>query len=204
MVELGRNRHKAYLRLRDLVRNRYPLFGIMRYPFIRISRPRSRSQERFFSVSRLSCSFLPRASAISTLARPFLVEIELERHDGHALALDRADQPVDLALVQQQFARPLRRMIEAARLQIFRNVGIDQPDLAAARVGIGFCDRRLAGAQRFHLAAGEHDAGLECLADLVVEARLAVVGDHLEAALGFCGHRLAIAFSAISAGRGFR
>ena len=41
-----------------------------RQPFSRISRPFSRSQDRFFSVSRLSCSFLPRATAISTFARP--------------------------------------------------------------------------------------------------------------------------------------
>ncbi len=40
-------------------------------PLARSSRPRSRSQLRFFSVSRLSCSFLPRASASSILARPF-------------------------------------------------------------------------------------------------------------------------------------
>ena len=36
----------------------------------RISLPRSRSQSRFFSVSRLSCAALPLASAISTLTRP--------------------------------------------------------------------------------------------------------------------------------------
>ena len=44
------------------------------YSFCRIRRPRSRCQSRFFSVSRLSCSFLPRASAISTLARPRLLK----------------------------------------------------------------------------------------------------------------------------------
>ena len=36
----------------------------------RISRPCSRSQSRFFSVLRLSCSALPLASAISALTRP--------------------------------------------------------------------------------------------------------------------------------------
>ena len=41
------------------------------YPLLRINRARSRSQERFLSVSRLSWSFLPRATAISSLARPF-------------------------------------------------------------------------------------------------------------------------------------
>jgi hypothetical protein len=41
------------------------------YPFCLNNRPFSRSQSLFFSVSRLSCSFLPLASASSTLARPF-------------------------------------------------------------------------------------------------------------------------------------
>jgi hypothetical protein len=39
------------------------------------------------------------------------------------------------------FADPsveLRRVIESVGLQIFRNVGVDQPDLAAARIGVGF------------------------------------------------------------------
>jgi hypothetical protein len=29
-------------------------------------------------------------------------------------------------------------VIETVGLQIFRNVGVDQPDLAAARIGVGF------------------------------------------------------------------
>src|ERR1044072_560572 len=126
------------------------------------------------------------------LGAALVVEIELQRHQGHAVALDRADQLVDLALVQQQFARTLRRVIEAPGLQIFGDVGIDQPDLAAPRVGIGFGDRGLAGAQRLHLAAGERDAGLELLADLVVETRLAVLGDDLEAWFRLRRHQLTI------------
>ncbi len=39
-------------------------------PFSRMSRPFSRFQSRFFSVSRLSCSCLPRARAISIFALP--------------------------------------------------------------------------------------------------------------------------------------
>src|SRR5215510_12195537 len=63
------------------------------------------------------------------LGAALLVEIELERHQRHALALDCARELVDLALVQQQPARPLGEMVEAAGLQVFGNVGIDQPDL---------------------------------------------------------------------------
>src|ERR1044071_4229263 len=67
------------------------------------------------------------------LGAALVVEIELERHQRHAFALDRADQLADLALVQQQFARTLRRVIEAPGLQILGDVGVDQPDLAAPR-----------------------------------------------------------------------
>src|SRR5215470_17720255 len=119
------------------------------------------------------------------LGAALLVEIELERNEGHALALDRAHELVDLPLVQEELARTFRRVVEAAGLQIFRHVGVDQPDLAAARVGVGHGDRRLARAQRLHLAAGQRNAGLEHLADMIVEARLAIIGDHLQGALAF-------------------
>jgi hypothetical protein len=42
---------------------------------------------------------LPRAKANSSLARPF--SLKFERHQSHALALDRADQFVDLSPMQQ-------------------------------------------------------------------------------------------------------
>jgi hypothetical protein len=60
------------------------------------------------------------------------VEIQLQRNHRESLPLDRADQLVDLALVQQQLARPLRRMIVAPGLRIFRDVGVDQPEFAGA------------------------------------------------------------------------
>src|SRR5471030_727110 len=65
------------------------------------------------------------------LGPALLVEIDLQRHDGAALALDRADQRVDLLAMQQEFARPLALMIEAVAAGIFGDVGIDQPRLAA-------------------------------------------------------------------------
>src|SRR5207248_11672214 len=56
------------------------------------------------------------------------IEIKLSRDQRHAFALDRAHQLIDLLLVEQQLARPLRLMVEAIGLQVLRNVGIDQPD----------------------------------------------------------------------------
>jgi hypothetical protein len=48
---------------------------------------------------------------------------------------------VDLSAVQEQLACALGRMIKAPTLQIFGDVGIDEPDLAIARIGIRFGDR---------------------------------------------------------------
>src|SRR5260221_495739 len=42
------------------------------------------------------------------LGAAFVVEIDFQRHDRHALALDRAHQLVDLTLMQQELAWPLR------------------------------------------------------------------------------------------------
>src|SRR5258708_7199271 len=39
------------------------------------------------------------------LGAALVVEIDLQRYDGHAFALDRAHQLVDLPLVQQKLAR---------------------------------------------------------------------------------------------------
>src|SRR5689334_19908869 len=50
-----------------------------------------------------------------------LVEIELERDQGHALAVDRAHQLVDLPTMEQQLARPLGLVIEAVALKVFGN-----------------------------------------------------------------------------------
>src|SRR5262245_49391244 len=59
-----------------------------------------------------------------------LVKVKLERDQRHALAIDGADQLVDLPAVQQQFSRTLRLVVEAITLEIFRDIGVDQPDLA--------------------------------------------------------------------------
>src|SRR5262245_49499616 len=122
------------------------------------------------------------------LGAALVVEIEPERHERHSLALDRAHEFVDLPAVQEKLAHALGRMVEAASLQVFRDIGVDEPDLAAPRIGIGFRDGRLAAAQRFNLGAGEREPGLERLADLIVEARLAIVGDHTNLAVRFRGH----------------
>jgi hypothetical protein len=122
------------------------------------------------------------------LGTAFFIEIKLERHQRHAFALYRADELIDLAAVKEELADTLGWMIETAALEVLRDVGIDEPDLPAAGIGIRFRDRRLALAQRFHFRPGERDTGLERLADLVIESRLAIVGDDASVAVRFCRH----------------
>src|SRR5215216_7590562 len=57
------------------------------------------------------------------------IEIQLQRHHRHALALDGDGKLGDLALVQQQAARPFRLMLEKmARTLVLGDVGVDQED----------------------------------------------------------------------------
>ena len=73
-------------------------------------------------------------------------------------------------LVQQQLARALGLVVEAVGLAVFRNIGVDQPELAALHRGIGFGEIGAALAQRLHLRALQLDAGLEGVEDLVVDS----------------------------------
>ena len=94
------------------------------------------------------------------------------------LALARPEQLVDLGAVEQQLARRASaRGCSGCRLLERRDVGADEPGLAAldARVGVGQVD--LAGADRLDLGAGQDDAGLERVVDREVVAGSSVEGD---------------------------
>src|SRR5690606_26051168 len=53
------------------------------------------------------------------------VEIDAERDQRHALALDRADELLDLARVEQQLARALGLVVEAVAVAELGDVGVD-------------------------------------------------------------------------------
>src|SRR3984893_12085631 len=119
----------------------------------------------------------------------FVVKIELERDESHSLALNRSDELADLPPVQEQLTQALGGIIEAAPLEVFGDVGIDEPDLPPTRIGIGFCNCRLPLAQGFYFRSGQRNAGLERLTDRVVEPCLAIVRDDAGIAFGFPLHR---------------
>ena len=95
----------------------------------------------------------------------------------------------NLARFQQQFARPFRLVVETVGLQIFGNIRIDEKHLASAiDARIAFRDGGLAGAQGFHLGAGEHQARFKGLADFIIVARPPVVRGDLVWSLWLGGH----------------
>src|ERR1043165_5107412 len=59
-----------------------------------------------------------------------VVEIDRERHQRDAGALGGADQPVDLALLQQQLAGASRRVAEMLGRLVFREIGVVEEELA--------------------------------------------------------------------------
>ncbi len=67
---------------------------------------------------------------------------------------------VYFALMKEQFTRALGFVVEAVAVAELGHVGIDQPHLLAAHLGIGLGNRSLTEAERFHLGPGQGDAGL--------------------------------------------
>src|SRR6266481_4568644 len=112
------------------------------------------------------------------------VEIDRERHNRHALPIDAALQLFHLALAQQKFARPLGRVVVAVGRRIFGDIGVDQKKLAVLLGGEGFGDAGATPAQRFHLAAQQHQSGFQRVLDEIIMPRLAILRDALGLVFG--------------------
>jgi hypothetical protein len=72
-------------------------------------------------------------------------------------------------------------VVELAGGRIGRDRGVDHHDLAVFLARIGFRDVGAAFAKGFHFRAGEDDADLDVVDDLVVAAGLTVLGHGLAA-----------------------
>src|SRR5262249_12257341 len=77
---------------------------------------------------------------------------------------------------------------EGAGLLVLGDVRVDQEDAALLGAGVALGDIGVAGAQRLHLGAGELDAGLQGVLDVVVEARAPALGDALAAVVALGSH----------------
>src|SRR5690606_27082924 len=99
-------------------------------------------------------------------------------HQRVALALDGADEAVQLAAVQEQLARARRVGIDVRRGGGQRcDVRAEQPGLAVPQVNVALGELRPPGTQAFHLPAFQGEAGLEGPLDEIIVPRLAVDRD---------------------------
>ncbi len=105
------------------------------------------------------------------------LEIDFERHQRQTLFAGPGREPLDLALVHQDLARPAGLVVELVRPLVLGDVAAQQPHFVAADARIGLLQRNLAAAQAFDLAPDENNSALQRLEDLVLEARAAVLGD---------------------------
>src|SRR6185437_2665139 len=165
---------------------RFPDSPIPRFP----DSPRSprlvvRAQRALFFEVPLAF-FLGRALVVCTLAARdadfdldvVVLPVHRQRHQGQALAFDRADEFVDFRAVQQQLAGPaILGDHVGGRGQQWRNRRAEQEKLAVLhqRVCVGKVDAP--GAQAFHFPALQRDAGFVALVDVVLVAGALVERD---------------------------
>src|SRR3954464_2433102 len=89
-----------------------------------------------FLIVALVVSLAPLGERDLHLRPAAAVEIDGERHQGHPLPRHRAVQFGDLAVVEEQLARPLGLVVEAVAVAELGYVGVDQPDLLVLPLGI--------------------------------------------------------------------
>ena len=129
-------------------------------------------------ASRLSCACLPFASASATLTRPFLKYMR----SGTSVMPRSIVLPISLRIswrVQQQLARPHRRVVGVAAMAVGLDVHVVDEDFAVLHLRVAVAQVHAPFADRLHFGAEQRDAGLERLEDVVVVERLPVLGDVL-------------------------
>src|SRR5206468_3723474 len=127
---------------------------------------------------RLALLELPLASSEREVElRETVGEVDAKWYEREPTFRGLPDQALDLGPVQQQLARPLRVVPSLLARLIRWDVHALDPDLAVSHAGERLRQRRSPAAERLHLGAGEGDARLEPLEDLVLVTCLAVRAD---------------------------
>src|SRR4051812_42249830 len=100
----------------------------------------------FLLVLALVVGLAPLGDGELDLSSAEAVEVDRERHQGHALPRHRAEHLVDLARREEKLPRTLGLMVEAVAMAELGDVGVDQPNLPLLHLGIALGDRALAEA----------------------------------------------------------
>ena len=112
------------------------------------------------------------------MARPFLKYNRVGTTRQPLLA-DLPVQRVDLLRAQEQLAVAVRVVVGVARAVVARDVRPHEPGLAVADVRVGALEVGPALPERLHLRAGQDQAGLEPLEQVVLVPGPPVVRDQL-------------------------
>ena len=104
--------------------------------------------------------------------------MQIDRHEGVTFLLDLVDQPLDLFLVQQQFARACGLGVDVGGCGFERvDQAADDEQFAIADHHITVCELHLAFANGLDFPALQHHAGLVALFKKIVKRRFFVLGD---------------------------
>src|SRR5436305_1609612 len=102
---------------------------------------------------------------------PIPLEVQGEGHHGQPLELGAAEEPLDLPLLEQQPAHPLRILVLAVAVAVRADVGADEVRLPVPEFDVAVLELHPPLAHGFHLGAGQLDARLEGLQHLIVVPR---------------------------------
>lgn len=99
---------------------------------------------------------------------PAAAEIYLQRHQGKAFLLNPPSHLIHFAAVEEQLPRPHGIVIPRAAGTIFRNVAIDEPQLALADFRVGLAQTRFPLSQRLHFGPDQNDSCLNFIKEGVI------------------------------------
>ncbi len=81
--------------------------------------------------------------------------------------------------MHEQLAGTIGLVVRPVPLSVLRDVQADEPGFALAHIRVRLLQRRLPVTQRLYLGPGQHEAGLDPVAEVVVVPRAPVVDDQL-------------------------
>src|SRR5690606_8327205 len=105
------------------------------------------------------------------------LRVQIQCHESQPLLLCCPDQPAQFPFREQQLARPRRVEVPPVRGVVGRHVHAVQPCLAVVDARERLGQAGLAVTDRFHFGAGQHEARLEALHDVIFVQRLPVPGE---------------------------
>src|SRR6266478_5654303 len=97
-----------------------------------------------------------------------LAEVDPKWHERQAFGIQFSFQFVDLFLAEEQLPRSEGSVVKWPSGEIFADMAIHEPDLAAANHSVGVPQVRLALAEGFNFGAKQHHARFQLLKKVII------------------------------------